>query len=100
LINRFNSVDSWWDEMIQVGVLAHGWAVTVVSPKDHQDIQTVLLDPGESNFPPGYMPICAVDCHEHAYWMDHGFDKKRYLEAMKRFINWEALDERFSFATR
>ena len=40
----------------------------------------------------------ALDVYEHAYFMDHGSDRKAYLAAFFKNLNWEALEEVYNKA--
>lgn len=46
----------------------------------------------------GLYPLIVVDMHEHAYFKDYLTDKKSYLVAMMRELNWDVINERFNKA--
>ncbi len=100
LMNRWGSLESWWSEMVAAGMVAKGWAITAVCSRDPIDLQVFATYSHDHGLPPGYVPICVADLYEHAYWIDYGTNCSKYLQEMYRFINWEALDERFTHATR
>ena len=39
-------------------------------------------------------PILIMDVYEHAYFMDFGTDKKKYISTFIENINWDILNER------
>ena len=43
----------------------------------------------------GCIPIIALDVYEHAYFIDHGSDRKSYIQAFWKNLNWEMLEERY-----
>lgn len=42
----------------------------------------------------GLYPIIVLDMHEHAYFRDYLTDKKSYVVAMMRELNWQVIEER------
>ena len=38
----------------------------------------------------GAIPIIVLDVYEHAYFMDYGSDRKKYIEDFWKNLNWEA----------
>lgn len=43
----------------------------------------------------GIYPLIVIDMHEHAMFKDYQTDKKSYLVAMMRELNWDTINERF-----
>jgi len=43
----------------------------------------------------GLYPLVVLDMHEHAYFKDYQTDKKSYIIAMMRELNWNVIEERF-----
>jgi len=43
----------------------------------------------------GFYPIIVLDCHEHSYVRDYLSDRKSYVTAMMRELNWSVIEERF-----
>ena len=41
-----------------------------------------------------YKPILALDLYEHTYFLDYGFDKKRFLQNAIKYLNISSLDKR------
>lgn len=37
--------------------------------------------------------LIAMDMYEHAFFMDHGTDKKSYIEAFFKTLNWKFVNE-------
>lgn len=46
----------------------------------------------------GLYPVIVIDMHEHAYYKDYLTDKKSYLIAQMRELNWNVIEERFKKA--
>ena len=43
-------------------------------------------------------PILNVDTYEHSYFIDYGSDRKAYLDALMRTINWSEVNRRLAAA--
>lgn len=41
----------------------------------------------------GCLPIIVIDVYEHAYFMDYGSDKKKYIEDFWKNFNWAKAEE-------
>jgi Fe-Mn family superoxide dismutase len=48
----------------------------------------------------GAVPVLNVDTYEHSYFIDYGSDRKAYLEAFMRNINWDEVNRRFVAAAQ
>lgn len=48
----------------------------------------------------GCIPIVALDCYEHAYFIDFGSDKKAYLAAFWKNLDWAKAEEFYLLARR
>ena len=46
----------------------------------------------------GSYPVIVLDMWEHAYYKDYLNDKKKYIFAMMKQLNWKVIDERFQRA--
>lgn len=73
---------------------ARGWAILCW---DFSDMKLHIYTADAQN--QGGVWNCAVllnaDVYEHAYFIDHGSDRKTYLEAFFKNINWQKVDELF-----
>lgn len=55
----------------------------------------IVIDGHAGNVMLGLLPIIVVDTHGHAYFRDYLDDRKSYIVAMMRELNWEVIEERF-----
>lgn len=97
IVSIWGSKESLWQDMRDAALAARGWALLAVGEDDPEDLVVFALDSHVDGLAPGYTPLLAVDVYEHAYWMDHGADKGRYLDALAPFIRWEAVETRLRF---
>lgn len=75
-----------------VNHFASGWIWFVYDPST----TFLMIIDGDNAYNPiidGYIPLLTLDVWEHAYILDYGFDKRRYVDNFWRFINWTYLEE-------
>ena len=94
--NSFGSFDSFCRLFATVAesVQGSGWAVLGVDPVSrrlmvcgicrHQDVMV-----------PGFAPLLACDVWEHAYYLTWPNNRKGYIDAFMRHVNWQNVAEIF-----
>jgi Fe-Mn family superoxide dismutase len=88
-INRdFPSYDAWLADFKASGLAARGW---VWLAYDHDlDMLTTVLGDAQNTFPLwNATPILALDVYEHAYWLDYGRARAKYIEAFFNNLDWD-----------
>lgn len=88
IVRDFGSVDAWKSEMIATGMSARGWAILAFDFKDNR-LHVYGADAQNVGAVWGAVPLVALDVYEHAYFMDHGTNRKPYIEAFFSGLNWE-----------
>ncbi|MBS9402590.1 superoxide dismutase [Fe] [Halomonas sp. TRM85114] len=73
---------------------ASGWTWLIKTPNAGIEI----LSTGHADTPiaHGRIPLLAIDVHEHAYALDYGDSRSRYLENLWQVINWDFIAQNFS----
>ena len=96
LVHSFGSFDSFCRLFATVAesVQGSGWAVLGVDPVSrrlmvcgicrHQDVMV-----------PGFTPLLACDVWEHAYYLTWHNNRKGYIDAFMRHVNWQNVAEIF-----
>jgi Fe-Mn family superoxide dismutase len=86
--DSFGSFDNWKKEFLGIARTARGWALLCLFDGklrsysvDYHDIGAVW----------GAKPILALDVWEHAFYLDYGPDKEKYLEAFFRNLDWKTV---------
>ena len=94
----FGSFDNWQRDFIATALSSRsGWAVTVYNTFIKRYIN-VIVDLHSLNVPFSSYPVIVLDMWEHAYYRDYLNDKKKYVFAMMKQLNWKVIDERFQRA--
>ncbi len=91
LLNRdFPSYDAWLEDFKASGLAARGW-VWLAYDHDWNTLTTALGD-SQSTFPIwNATPILALDVYEHAYWIDYGRARGKYIEAFFNNLDWNVV---------
>ncbi|MEO5987952.1 MAG: Fe-Mn family superoxide dismutase [Candidatus Eisenbacteria bacterium] len=93
LINRdFPSYDAWLADFKASGMAARGW-VWLAYDHDLQSLTTAVGD-AQNTFPVwNATPIIALDVYEHAYWLDYGRLRAKYIEAFFNNLDWGVVEQ-------
>ena len=88
----FPSFDAWLADFKASGLAARGW-VWLAYDHDFQTLTTVVGD-AQNTFPLwNATPILALDVYEHAYWIDYGRARAKYIEAFFNNLDWNVVEQ-------
>ncbi|WP_010295789.1 superoxide dismutase [Clostridium senegalense] len=91
--NQFSSYENFISYFTNVGLAVRGWVILCIDPIDNRlhIIGSDLHDQGAVWLS---YPILVMDVYEHAYFMDFGTDKAKYMDTFIKNVNWDVLNER------
>ncbi len=99
LSRDWGTFDAWMKDFMAAAQAARsGWVVCGYSVFLKR-LVNVTIDGHDQGVPMGFLPILVIDMWEHAYARDYANDKKGYLTAMMREIDWEVVEDRFKRVT-
>jgi Fe-Mn family superoxide dismutase len=75
-----------------------GWILLTYVPRDGRLINHSVSGHAESIT--GGIPILALDMYEHAYHIEYGANTTAYIAAFMRNIHWDAVESRYTDATK
>ena len=91
---NFGSYELWEKDFKASGLAARGW-VWLAYDYDNGTLFNYLGD-AQNTFPVwNAVPILALDTYEHAYFIDYAVDRKNYIEAFMRNLDWSVVEKRF-----
>ena len=100
LIERdFGSYDEFKYMFKNIGLSMRGWVVLTFSKydksmsivgQDAHDVGGIYYD----------CPILVMDVYEHAYMIDYGIDKSKYIDVFFENINWDEVNSRLEQALK
>tara|TARA_Y100000034_G_C6862967_1_gene392970 strand:+ start:471 stop:1169 length:699 start_codon:yes stop_codon:yes gene_type:complete len=96
----FGSFDAWQKDFIACAMSSrNGWAVTVYNTFINRYIN-VCVDLHNINIPFSSFPIIVLDCWEHSYYRDYLNDRKTYIFAMMKELDWDVIEKRVKKAEK
>ena len=96
----FGTFDAWQKDFIACGMSArNGWAVTVYNTFLNR-YMNVVCDLQSLNVPFSAYPVVVLDMWEHSYYRDYLNDKKAYIFAMMKELDWDIIEKRVKKAEK
>ncbi len=94
----FGTFTDWQSDFMACAMASgQGWAVCGYSMFLKRYVN-IMVSNHSQDVMMGIYPLVVVDMHEHSYFKDYRTDKKSYLTAMMRELNWNVINERFTKA--
>lgn len=96
----FGTFDRWQFDFRGCALSAReGWVVTYYEPLKNC-YMNCIVDGHNVGIPLGGIPILAMDMWAHSYYRDYLEDKKSYVNAMMREVNWNVVEARMIVAEK
>lgn len=96
----FGTFDNWqYDFVANAMTPTNGWAVCAYSTFLQRYINFFVHN-HDGYIPLGCYPVIVVDVWEHAYFRDYLTDRKAYVYAMMKELQWDVIEERFKRAEK
>jgi len=96
----FGSFDAWQKDFIAAALSSRGgWAITSYNVFLGRYINTPI-DSHNINVPFNSIPCIVINVGEHAYYRDYLSDRKTYVYAMMKELNWDVIEKRFKKAEK
>lgn len=94
LARDWGTFDAWMADFMACALASRsGWVVCGYSLYLKKYVN-VCVDSHDQGVLVGLVPVLVIDMWEHAYVRDYAADKKSYLTAMMREIDWEVVEDR------
>ena len=98
LIQKWGSLEIGLTYFSECAMAARGWSVLCWDTKAGK-LKQYNSDAHNQGGVWGCLPIIVLDVYEHAYFIDYGSDKKKYIEDFWKNFNWAKAEE-FYLAVR
>jgi superoxide dismutase, Fe-Mn family len=100
MTTQFGSVERWKKDFIATGAMRGiGWAVLYQDPNTGL-LLNLWIEEHNANHLVGGTPLLIMDVYEHAFMIDYGTDKSKYIQAFFKNINWEIVEMRCASANQ
>lgn len=94
IIEKWGSIEDFIKYFSACGMASRGWSVLAWDVKQ-QALMQYNGDAHNQGGVWGCIPVITLDVYEHAYFIDFGSDRKAYIEAFWKNLNWQAAEELF-----
>ncbi len=90
----FGSFDNWQEDFIACAMSSrNGWVVTSYNTQLKRYVN-MMIDLHSQNLMLGCHPVIVLDCWEHSYYRDYLKNRKAYVHAMMKELNWDVIESR------
>jgi Fe-Mn family superoxide dismutase len=96
----FGTFEAWKKDFLAVSSMRGiGWAVLAWDPEGKK-LFNVWINEHDTGHLFYSVSLLVNDVFEHAYIMDYGMERKIYIEAFMKVIDWEEVQRRFDAVVR
>ena len=96
----FGTFDDWQKDFIACAMSSRsGWAMTVYNSWLNRYVN-VVVDLAANNAPLSSYPVIVLDCSETSYYRDYLNDRKTYVRAMMKELDWDVIEGRVKKAEK
>ena len=92
LTEKWGSVEAGLKYFSECGMAARGWSVLCWDLRAGR-LKHYNADAHNQGGVWGCIPVIVLDVYEHAYFADYGADRKAYIEAFWKNLNWAKAEE-------
>ena len=96
----FGTFDDWQKDFIACGMSARSGYVITSYNLLLKRYMNLVVDVNCTNIPIGTLPIIVLDVSEGAYYRDYVGDRRTYILAMMKELNWTTIEERVKNAEK
>jgi Fe-Mn family superoxide dismutase len=96
----FGTFDDWQRDFIACALSARGGYVVTAYNLLLKRYMNHVVDAGGENLTVGSYPVIVLDVSEGAYYRDYVSDRRTYVVAMMKELDWDVIEERFKLADR
>lgn len=89
LLEKYGSLEKFIDFFSATGMAVRGWVVLAWDTHAGR-LKIYGADAHNQGGVWGAIPVIVLDVYEHAYFIDYGSDRKKYIEDFWKNLNWEA----------
>lgn len=94
IVEKWGSLEKFVAFFSATGMAMRGWVVLAWDARLGR-LKIYGCDAHNQGGVWGAIPIIVLDVYEHAYFADYGSDRKAYIAAFWKNLNWKAANDRF-----
>ncbi len=93
---NFGSFDAWMSDFVSTAMMRGiGWVILCRDPKNDR-LMNVWIAEHDLGHLAGAKPLLVLDVWEHAFITQFGLDRKSYIDAFFKNVNWDVVQARLS----
>ncbi len=96
---EWGSWERFAQEFSATGMAARGWAILAFDTFN-QRLNIYAGDSQNQGGVWGSIPLLPMDVYEHAYFLDFGSDRKSYIEAFLKNVQWRVVEASYLIAKK
>jgi Fe-Mn family superoxide dismutase len=96
---RWGNMAKFNDFLKAAGKSVRGWVVIGYNTRGGF-IDSFGLDTHNIGSPANFVPLLVLDVYEHAYMVDYGIDRAKYLDAFMKNVDWDVVGKRFNITKK
>jgi superoxide dismutase, Fe-Mn family len=93
--SKWGSVEKFIEIFSAAGMAARGWVILAYDLRAMEP-KIYACDSHNQGGVWGSIPIIVLDVYEHAYFIDYGSDRKKYIADFWKNLNWKSADTKFT----
>lgn len=95
----WGSAGRFMDYLKAAGKCMRGWVIVGWNTRDGH-LHCYGLDMHNMWVPANVIPLVVLDVYEHAYMIDYGIDRAKYLDAFVNNLDWDVVGKRLATALK
>jgi superoxide dismutase, Fe-Mn family len=95
IASNWGSVEKFISVFSAAGIAVRGWVVLCYD-LHAMELKIFGCDSHNQGGVWGCLPIIVLDVYEHAYFIDYGSDRKKYIADFWKNLDWKAVDKKFT----
>ena len=93
LVSAFGSIEEFKTEMKESAMSMTGIGYTCLALDENAELTIINVENQENPIMYGMKPICMIDLWEHAYYLDLGIDRGKYVDGIYSIIDWNKIEK-------
>ncbi len=96
IVERFGSFEKWFDDFKGIGAMRGiGWAILAYD-KEEGRMFNIWVNEHDVGYLAGAIPLLVMDVFEHAFMLDYGMNRGKYIDSFINTIDWDEVDMRLA----
>lgn len=92
---NFGSLEKWKNDFVAQSLVTRpaGWSFLCYD-RDTKRLFNIASDEHDQMIP-GLIPLIVLDMYEHAFYIDFGNDKEKYVKTFLKDLSWDLVERRW-----